>query len=276
MSEYIKRTWVEGEPITDSKLNNIETGIVEAKKEAENSRIAAEKAQTTKGTSNAPNLLDNSDFTNPVAQAGVSATHGGSEVYAVDRWILSGTASLAADGSGIVLNGTMTQKLETAPAGKVSAFVGMAAGTASIAYTNGAVKITSAGGTIAWAALYEGDFTSDNKPVYMPKGYAAELLECKRYFRYVRGGGIVGFLLAKAGNFGMPVEVPMRVTPTVTVVEYGTIRGGGLNITPTGITASSAQESVILFNVTYAEQTAGNNQVGVLASGARFMLSADL
>lgn len=35
MSEYIKRTWVKGEEITAEKLNNIETGIVEARKASE-------------------------------------------------------------------------------------------------------------------------------------------------------------------------------------------------------------------------------------------------
>ena len=46
MSEYIKHTWQDGEEITDAKLNNIETGIAEAKKEAENSGVAAANAQS--------------------------------------------------------------------------------------------------------------------------------------------------------------------------------------------------------------------------------------
>ena len=44
MSEYIKHTWVDGEPITDAKLNNIETGIAEAKKEAERVTLVADTA----------------------------------------------------------------------------------------------------------------------------------------------------------------------------------------------------------------------------------------
>ena len=44
MSEYIKHTWVDGEPITDAKLNNIETGIAEAKKEAEKVTIVSDTA----------------------------------------------------------------------------------------------------------------------------------------------------------------------------------------------------------------------------------------
>ena len=51
MSDYIKKTWVDGEVITAEGLNNLETGIVEAKKEAENVQkdaTAAKKAAETK------------------------------------------------------------------------------------------------------------------------------------------------------------------------------------------------------------------------------------
>lgn len=35
---------------------------------------------------------------------------------------------------------------------------------------------------VYWAALYEGEYTDDNLPTYVPKGYAAELAECQRYY----------------------------------------------------------------------------------------------
>lgn len=41
MSEYIRKTWVPGEEIASAALNNIETGIVEGKKAAEDARVAA-------------------------------------------------------------------------------------------------------------------------------------------------------------------------------------------------------------------------------------------
>jgi hypothetical protein len=54
-------------------------------------------------------------------------------------------------------------------------------------------KITK---SIAWAALYEGEYTKDTLPVYHPKGYAVELTECRRYYRKLYGDptllGIVG------------------------------------------------------------------------------------
>lgn len=131
------------------------------------------------------NLLDNSDFTHLVAQAGIGGSHG-SIAYAADRWILkSGRASYTA-GTGLTLNGTITQKLENAPTTAYS-YVGMASGTASISYASGAVTITSSGGVIKWAALYKDKYTAETLPEYQPKGYAAELLECQRYYYRING-----------------------------------------------------------------------------------------
>lgn len=131
--------------------------------------------------------------------------------------------------------------------------------------------------TIQWAALYEGIYTADTLPKYQPKGYAAELMECKRYFRNIRGGAIVGFMNSKtAGYFGLLLEVPMRIVPTINVTTYGTIRGAGNSITPTGITVGSMEKCVIIFHVKYDETEGVANHVGVLGSGADFTLSADL
>ena len=127
------------------------------------------------------NILDNSDFTNLVAQAGIGGNHG-TIAYAADRWILdSGTVSYAA-GVGLTLNGTIRQKLEFPPTGETSAFVGMASGAASISYADGAVTITSSGGVLKWAALYVGVYSAATMPDYQPKGYGAELAECQRYY----------------------------------------------------------------------------------------------
>ena len=151
---------------------------------------AARKAYVDKSVKAAAphNLLDNSDFTNPVAQAGIGGNHG-TQAYAADRWILTSGSVSQQTGVGLTLNGTITQKLEHPPAGTVSTFVGMASGQASISYSGGTVTISSAGGVIAWAALYEGTYTEQTKPEYRPKGYASELTECKRYF--VQMGGLM-------------------------------------------------------------------------------------
>ena len=162
------------------------------------------------------NLLDNSDFTNPVAQAGVGGNHG-TQAYAVDRWILtSGTVSHQ-EGTGLTLNGTITQKLEHPPAGAVSPFVGTVSGQASISYSAGAVTITSSGGVIAWAALYLGTYTEQTAPAYRPKGYGAELAECMRYYQ-------INYLSNAAYNPGSAIQgisypVRMRLAPTITIFD---------------------------------------------------------
>lgn len=158
------------------------------------------------------NLLDNSDFTNLVAQARIGGNHG-AVAYAADRWILdSGTVSYEA-GVGLTLSGTIRQKLEFPPNRETSVFVGMASGAASISYADGAVTITSSGGIIKWAALYEGAFTAENLPPYVPKGYAAELAECRLYYRPQQ----MYCLYCYAGGYAVGISFePMRpgVIPT--------------------------------------------------------------
>ena len=160
------------------------------------------------------NLLDNSDFTNPVAQAGIGGNHG-TQAYAADRWILtSGSVSHTA-GVGLTLNGAITQKLEHPPAGAVSAFVGMASGSANISYSGGTVTISSAGGTVAWVALYLGAYTEQTKPEYHAKGYAAELLECMRY--YQKNWVTYQAVAPNAAIPGITYPEKMRIVPTVEI-----------------------------------------------------------
>ena len=167
------------------------------------------------------NLLDNSDFTNMVAQAGIGGNHG-TVAYAADRWILdSGTVSYAAS-VGLTLNGTIRQKLENAQA-VAYPYVGMVSGTASINYSNGIVTITSGGGVIKWAALYEGAYTAETLPEYNPKGYAAELAECKRYFVKYEDVRLIPFVFdgMTLRHYRLNHDIPMRV-------EYPTIDASGL------------------------------------------------
>lgn len=180
------------------------------------------------------NILDNSDFTNLVAQAGIGGNHG-TIAYAADRWILdSGTVSYEA-GVGLTLNGTIRQKLEFPPTGETSAFVGMASGAASISYADGEVTITSGGGVLKWAALYGGVYTETTKPEYQPKGYGAELLECQRYFRWLKIGGAVN------GNYigyRIPLSPAMRTNPSTTGININTTSGQA-TITAGGYSAES-------------------------------------
>ena len=180
------------------------------------------------------NMLDNSDFTNLVAQAYIGGSHG-TTPYAADRWILdSGTVSYEA-GTGLTLNGTIRQKLEFPPTGDTSAFVGTASGEASIVYADGEITITSSGGVLEWAALYAGTYSAATMPDYKPKGYAAEMAECMRYFQIVRNGS--GY--DSSSNAYIFIQADMRVAPTATVVITGSVRANGKSVDADTVSAVS-------------------------------------
>lgn len=179
--------------------------------------------KTANGTewANAPgqpsNLLDNSDFLHFIAQGGIGGYHG-TQAYAGDRWILdsgtvTGTANENGEGySNITLNGAIRQKVASAPS-VASVGIEMVSGTAAIAYADGEVTITSAGGVIRGALLCEGE----NLPEYQPKGYGAELAECRRYYRSSQIYNL--YCYADGYLFGFGFELPMRIVPTITVVS---------------------------------------------------------
>ena len=165
------------------------------------------------------NLLDNSYFRYPVAQAGIGGNHG-NQAYAVDRWILTNGSVSHQEGVGLTLNGTITQKLEHNPIFNAQAFVGMTSGQASISYSDGAVTITSSGGVIAWAALYdtyENVYSEQVLPEYHPKGYGAELAECLRYCQIISAAaGYRAFAVsANTVQVSIPLQTPMRADPSV-------------------------------------------------------------
>ena len=157
------------------------------------------------------NLLDNSDFTNPVNQRGFVS---GSEVpaysYFLDRWVTAANTvypTYGPDGIG-GLGHDICQRLNlTAYIGKKMTFVLYSDYETVLYYTVGTIfnsnewgfisassnwecSITVQGNNIwqcnfrvpcKYAALYEGEYTVDTIPEYHPKGYENELLVCRQY-----------------------------------------------------------------------------------------------
>ena len=175
------------------------------------------------------NLLDNSDFTNPVNQRGAT-TYVTNNAYTIDRWILEGTTCWVtstlisiATGSYLVqrilgnkMSNTKTYTLATMDSSgniKVGASAGM------ILFDDGTYgfnTIKIAAGEYLWAALYEGAYTADTMPPHTPKGYAAELTECQRYYQaglYLRSWAINQW---DTYAEGISFRVPMRAIPTCT------------------------------------------------------------
>ena len=213
------------------------------------------------------NLLDNSDFVHPVAQAGVNGAHGATG-YAVDRWMLTSgaTVSQAADGLKIVSDKTswtagIQQRIEAKRFADVMTFavrgvfpvacrlfVYIGSGTTNFgtAYFQGdaaertlVLKLTKPDGltgdevvnvyispdtgstgtaaVVRWAALYEGEYTAETLPPYVPKGYAAELAECLRYYRKITANNetFAGYAANGVAYAFIPLQT-MRIAPTVT------------------------------------------------------------
>lgn len=214
------------------------------------------------------NLLDNSDFVHPVAQAGVNGAHGATQ-YAVDRWETTkgATVSLVSNGLKVVSDKSnwvagIQQKIEAKRFADVMTFavrgvfpvacrlfVYIGSGTTNFgtAYFQGdaaertlVLKLTKPDGltgdevvnvyispdtgstgtaaVVRWAALYEGEYTADTLPPYVPKGYAAELAECLRYYRKIKSNNetFAGYAANGMAYAFIPLTQAMRIAPTVT------------------------------------------------------------
>ena len=208
------------------------------------------------------NLLDNSDFRNPVNQRGV--TNVSAIGYCIDRWIfgLSGSGALNVQDGLLAFNASnesyceivQIQENSSALSGKEMTFVVCIApdniiclnftygtnasvlsadGNISLIHHDGDrvyIRIFSTGNNwigVKWAALYEGTYTAETLPPYVPKGYAAELVECQRYYYRLQNGTNFIFRLRnqhETNNYAafdicpcITFPVPMRIVPTVSI-----------------------------------------------------------
>lgn len=185
------------------------------------------------------NLLDNSDFTNPVNQRGSSSYN--QNGYTIDRWAVYNGQLNIGDGYITVKNAYQslelaTNKIYTLAAKTAAGVVCFAAkpdvgGNASLGnlqismyVKNSLVQIllTNAPenplGGVYWAALYEGEYTAETLPEYQPKGYGAELAECQRYYLHDVGMRCVGSVLDNAEVvLAIPTPVAFRTAPSVVV-----------------------------------------------------------
>ena len=71
---------------------------------------------------------------------------------------------------------------------------------------------------VDWAALYEGSYDASTLPAYQPKGYAAELAECQRYYKIIRINAIKERDSDNLYSCSFPIY--MRATPTVTLKKF--------------------------------------------------------
>lgn len=308
---------VSGEKIADGAVetSKIADGSITKEKLA-NSSVTTEKladgavtgdklAAEVHGRFSAYNLLDNSDFTNPVNQR---KTASGASISAwktfLDRWKAGeGGITPSFNSNGLTLpSGDVYQVLNTLGkyVGKKLTFAcgfsdgvvitGLATITNNSSWTyNGSTHagdgrlvevindesnswtftIRCAGKTLQWAALYEGEYTAETLPEYQPKGYGVELTECQRYYLPVADEKYFTGFYPYAGVPLVNIPAPkMRVAPSIEQFSNGVqvfINNGWVSA---GL-ISSAYSSPILGNSYQWEVSPAS---GTLSSNSMFLI----
>ena len=200
------------------------------------------------------NLLDNSDFIHPINQRGETSKQA-SWVYWIDRW-LSDTEKTAAQltSSGIRLPATAEKNLrilQRVPLERIkkgqSYTIAAYDASGNVFCVSGVFdgeQLTgdaSSGGkywlslnkgdnltywycildayadiTVKCTALYEGEYTAETLPPYVPKGYAAELAECLRYYRRITATNetFAGYCANGVSYCMIPLQT-MRMKPSL-------------------------------------------------------------
>ena len=195
------------------------------------------------------NLLDNSDFRNPVNQRGQTSytEHWG---YTIDRWYLSSgdssgsikatvtltdgglkftPSSEAADRSALVQrlpqNALRAGVDYTFVAKKTDGdylFGGIEDDTASYGFWQVALFIDTEV-TLEWAALYEGAYDASTLPPYVPK--ENEIVSCREYYREYGDDGIYCYCYINDYLTGFDFDIPMRIAPSI--LECSILRFNG-------------------------------------------------
>lgn len=256
------------------------------------------------------NLLDNSDWRKPsgiVNQRG-ETTYSGNK-YTIDRWrTYSGKATVTIGSGYLEITDALMQFLDidpdmvyTAAVCKADGSVVLTSGTFRAGFGNSSLGIRcsytnslcrflmeSSLGNLAWAALYEGEYTADNLPVYQPKGYMTELAECQRYYQRVgrllsTGAAATGFMFNNtSARFVMSISPMRKNNPTVNLVSSASkpsvisngnvLAEGALTFT----TNAYKDDQHLVIAVTVSGGTQYANAVLVSDKDCYFEISADL
>jgi hypothetical protein len=249
------------------------------------------------------NLLDNSDFRNPVNQRGQKKYEG--EGYTIDRWncwYAGGVGTLTVNDGYISFNGganggTFAQRLErgildsnktyTMAYQKLSGEIAVFPAVINYNFSNHCDLLTlctmqNATEDMVWAALYEGEYTEETLPEYHPKGYGAELAECQRHQIVLDGPdvSVVGVGIGASADVSRvliftPVE--MRVIPSITLQDGAQIyvhSEGSFTVATTidSVAGKNAIGVTALLPVSLGE----NKSCSIQLVGGKLLLDANL
>lgn len=208
----------------------------------------------------AHNLLDNSDFRNPVNQRGKNTYSDAGNEYTIDRWKTQYGTNISIENGYINIWGnwdlkqrlkkplgiiyTLAAKVRINFTGDHTPAIGIDGGQkveldapidewriyakqidiSSITDETIEIQLAPNGGSssgsisVEWVALYEGAYDASTLPAYQPKGYAAELAECQRYYRRGAQAVTIGKLYTAGGIFSLWFP-QMRINPTINILE---------------------------------------------------------
>ena len=244
----------------------------------------------------ARNLLDNSDFTNPVNQRGQTSYSG--STYNIDRWRTFLNDNIVTVDNGCIRQ-TGTQllqnldanvidktKIYTLAACKVDGTIRIISGTFAEPFGNSYLSCYTVSSTgvprcvlvesdgYKWAALYEGEYTAETLPEYQSKGYAAEISECRRYFL----NGTIGVVhnLPQGGiRVDIPLAQPMRIDPTFTLPNKKIVYNNNATTFTVEYSWKSYRKDRILIAFT-SSSTSGTTGGYSYIAEIDYQLSADL
>ena len=248
------------------------------------------------------NLLDNSDFRNPVNQRGQTTYT--TDGYTIDRWCLwveSGNLNFAVNNGYISLSfdnhGTLYQRVEKGVLNPSKTY--------TLAYKkyNGGIEVKQTwidyeGSSsdvvnvldlkngevvnIEWVALYEGEYTIDTLPEYQPKGYGAELAECQRYYRKITSEDNTVICQAIAYNSTSlwgTLPFSMRISnPTIkfdNIVWTSNSISDASTVSSIGVNKSSCGITCVMFRVDGAVECTTYN-IWTSGTGGYLEINADL
>lgn len=275
----------------------------------------------------AVNLLDNSDWRitkNIINQRKFDGTLAGDNVYFIDRWKTNQqyekniTIELVTGGLKItLLNGiagilqrihapsnefTLAAKIDgiiyarcfrvgenggndTLPNGCILS-LSFADEYADVKIMGSADAIESF--TVEWAAIYEGTYTAETLPPFVPRPYAVELAECQRYLCGSKTGfNASGAATADGTQFDILLTLPQPMIDngkTISIVPdesnpYATLRGASQydkQIDMSRATILKDHGNIVVIRAPLAEGSATANATGFVYYDHPFWLSKDL
>lgn len=134
-----------------------------------------------------------------------------------------------------------------------------------------------------WAALYEGSYTAETLPPYVPKGYAVELAECQRYalpFNDAGSSGFSGYLHSDGVTARIFIPTPIQfrsdAVPSISVYDITALRVYPWNAKVASISVSNVTNSGVLVYAILESNQSPNNTPCVLKFNTPFGIYNDL